>query len=66
MNTILSELDKNTLAQVFEGYDLLLFNEKKEYEEENRNGVFNPVLESIENKRKNAKRLFNRLYNNKE
>lgn len=66
MKTILSELDKNTLAQVFEGYDLLLFNEKKEYEEANRNDVFKPVIESIETKRKNAKRLFNRLYNDNE
>lgn len=65
MNMKLSELDKNTLAEVFEGYDLLLFNEKKEYEEENRNDVFNPVIEEIENKRKNAKSLFRRLYNNK-
>lgn len=50
MKTILSELDKNTLAQVFDGYDLLLFNEKKEYEEANRNDVFKAALESIENK----------------
>lgn len=65
MKTILSELDKNTLSEVLEGYDILLFNEKKEYEEANRNDVFNPVIEEIENKRKNAKKLFRRLYNNK-
>lgn len=66
MDTILSELDRMTLSQVFEGYDSYLLNERKEYEDVNQNGVFNPVLDSIENKRTNAKRLFNRLYNNKE
>lgn len=66
MDTILSELDKKTLAQVFEGYDTYLLDVKKDYEDVNQNGVFNTVLESIESKRTNAKRLFSRLSNNKD